>query len=278
MRISMIMVACLLISSVQSQDVPQQDPASAQQPYVEHDEKQFNFYPGGKIEISAGVPGSVKVLGWQKGSVEVKAEKIAYYLSPERARDLMSQFPIHVRYTQTIARISTSGPGPAAAAIDGPRVEVNLTIYVPKDRTDVTARIVQGNFDIETVNGWIEATLKEGSLNTKSLSGYFSGITERGDIRVEMSGHRWQGLEFGATTQNGFVDLQLPLEYSAAIQLQTHNGKLAVDYPPQVVEGEPTPPKIVTRKNGQSLSGAVGDGGAPVKLLTYSGDVTLRKE
>jgi DUF4097 and DUF4098 domain-containing protein YvlB len=276
MRITMIFFACLLSSSVRSQDLLQKDPASAQEPYVEREEKQFNFYPGGKIEIAAGVPGNVKITGWQKGSVQVKAEKIAYYASADRARDLISQFPIHVRYTQTSARILTSGP--AATGNDGAQVEINLTIYVPKDKTDISAKLVRGDFDIESVNGWIEATLREGSLNTKSLSGYFSGSTQRGDIRVEMSGHRWSGLEFDAVTQSGFIDLRLPVEYSAALQLQTRNGKVAVDYPPQVVDGEPTPPQILIRKNAQSLSAAVGDGGAPIKLVTYAGDVTLRKQ
>jgi DUF4097 and DUF4098 domain-containing protein YvlB len=276
MRIAMIVVACLMIPCVQSQDSLQKDSTSPQEPYVEHEEKQFNFYPGGKIEIGAGVPGNIKIVGWQKGSVELKAEKIAYYLSPDRARDLISQFPVRVRYNQTVARILTSGP--AATGANRAKVEINLTIYVPRDKTDLSAKLVQGDFDIESVNGWIEATLREGSLNTKSLSGYFSGSTQRGDIRVEMSGNRWRGLEFDAVTQNGSIDLRLPIEYSAALQLQTHNGKLAVDYPPQVVDGEPTPPQIVIRKNGQSLSASVGDGGAPVKLVTYSGDVTLRKQ
>ena len=276
MRIAMIVAACLLISSVQSQDLLQKDPAALQEPYVEREERQFNFYPGGKIEIAAGVPGNVKVIGWQKGSVQLKAEKIADYASPEQAKDLISQFPIRVRYNQTSARILTSGP--AASGTGGAKVEINLTIYVPKDKTDMTVKLVQGNFDIESVNGWIEATLQEGSLNTKSLSGYFSGRTQRGDIRVEMSGKRWSGLEFGAVTQNGFIDLRLPVDYSAALQLQTNNGKLAVDFPPQIVEGEPTPPQIVIRKNAQSLTADVGDGGAPIKLLTYSGDASLRKQ
>ena len=276
MRIAMIVVACLLILPVQSQDLLQNDPASAQEPYVEREEKQFNFYPGGKIEITAGVPGNIKVVGWQKGSVELKVEKIAYSTSRDRAKDLIAKFPIRVRYNQTSARILTSGP--AASGDSGAKAVINLTIRVPKDKTDMSVRLVQGDFDIESVNGWIEATLQEGSLSTKSLSGYFSGSTQRGDIRVEMSGNRWSGLGFDALTQNGFIDLRLPVDYSAAIQLQARNGKLAVDYPPQVVDGEPSPPQIVVRKNAQSLSAAVGDGGAPIKLVTYSGDVTLRKQ
>jgi DUF4097 and DUF4098 domain-containing protein YvlB len=275
MRILTALIACLLISSVQSQDLFQKNEPSAQGPYVEHEEKQFNFYPGGKIEIASGVPGNLKIVGWPKGSVVMKAEKIAYYVPADRAKDLISQFPIRVRYTQTSARILTSAPAAQDAASS--KVEINLTVYVPQEKTDVNARLIQGDLDIESVNGWIEATLREGSINVKSLSGYFSGKTQKGDIRVEMSGTRWKGLEFGAVTQYGLVDLLLPVQYSAALQLQTNNGKVAVDYPPQVVDGEPSPPQIIIRKNSQSLSAAVGDGGAPIKLVTLSGDVSLRK-
>jgi hypothetical protein len=34
----------------------------------------------------------------------------------------------------------------------------------------------------------------------------------------------------------------------------------------------------VIRKTSQSLKATVGDGGAPIKLITYSGDVRLSKK
>jgi DUF4097 and DUF4098 domain-containing protein YvlB len=75
------------------------------------------------------------------------------------------------------------------------------------------------------------------------------------------------------------VQLLLPGKYSAALQLETRDGKISVDYPPQVVDGETVPPEIVTSKNAQSLKATVGDGGAPIKLSTNSGDIALsRKE
>ena len=58
------------------------------------------------------------------------------------------------------------------------------------------------------------------------MAGYFSGSTLRGDIHVAMSGNRWRGSEFAALTQMGSADLQLPAEYSAALQLETRNGKV----------------------------------------------------
>ncbi len=254
-----------------------QEPAKTQvpeAPYVEREEKQFNFFPGGKIEITAGVPGNITIVGWQKGSVRMEAEKIVYYHSAEQAMLLLKAHPIRVRWTQTSSTIRIAEPTQPDATM-----EYNLTLYVPKAKTDIRGTMKRGDFTIESVNGWVEISTSEGSLEAKSMEGYFSGETLKGDISVEMSGKNWKGMEFAALTQVGSVDVKLPLDYSAAIQLETRNGTITVDYPPQVVEGEPEPPQIVVSKNSQSLKGAVGDGGAPLKLVTYAGDIRLsRKE
>ena len=203
----------------------------------------------------------------------MEAEKIVYYLPPEEAKEIIKQNPIKVRYRQTSASISTSSLSAADTTM-----EVNLTIYVPKEKTDVKAQVRHGNFSVDNVNGWIEATLLEGDINAKSLAGYVSATTQRGDIQAEMSEKNWRGREFAAVTHSGSVNLLLPVDYSAALQLGTRNGKISVDYPPQVVDGEETPPDIVISKNSQSLKAAVGDGGAPIKLITYSGDIVMSKK
>jgi len=283
MRIFPVLICCLLSPYLFPQEVTQSSTSSPQAPVVEREEKEFNFFPGGKIEIGAAAAGSVNVIGWQKGLVRVEAEKIIYYPSqapappkPQKGRQKQQsakpQLPIRVRYTQTSAAILTS-------VSPGSNTEINLTVYVPRDKTDISAKISHGDISIEGINGWIEVTVAtEGSIEAKSLSGYFSGTTPRGDLNVEMSDIRWRGLEFAALTQKGAVNLQLPLKYSAALQLETRDGKILVDYPPQVVEGEETPPDIVIRKNAQYLKAAVGDGGAPIKLATHSGDVKLLKK
>jgi DUF4097 and DUF4098 domain-containing protein YvlB len=266
MRFYAFLIFCLLVPDSHSQESNNPAPCP-ETPYVEREEKQFNFFPGGKIDVTAGAVGDVRIVGWHKGSV---AEKIVYYLPPEEAKKIIQQNPIKVRWRQTSASISSSAL-PASDAM----MEVNLTIYVPQDKTDVKTQMRYGNFSVDTVNGWIETTIMEGSIDAKSVSGYFSASTQRGDVQVEMSGKNWRGLEFCAVTQVGSVNLLLPVDYSAALQLETRNGKISVDYPPQVVDGEPTPPDIVISKNAQSLKASVGDGGAPIKLFTNSGDLAM---
>ena len=272
MRLCPVLICFLLAPILLSQELPQASSPASPSPYVQREEKQFNFFPGGKIEISAAASGSLKIVGWQKGSVRVEIEKIVYYLPPDQAKTETDKSRVRVRWGQTSATIQTTESQSA-------KMEVNLTVYVPGYKTDMRAKLNRGDFSIEGVNGWIEASIAaEGSLEAKSMSGYFSGNTLHGDISVDMTGKRWDGLEFAALTQHGSASLVLPLDFSAALQLETRNGKIVVDYPPQVVQGETVPPEIVIRKNSQSLKASVGDGGAPIKLVTYSGNVTLSKK
>jgi hypothetical protein len=156
-------------------------------------------------------------------------------------------------------------------------MEINLTLHVPKQKTDLIIQISKGDLSISTINGWVEATIGEGNLEAKSMQGYFSAQTELGNLEVEMSGKRWDGHGFTALTNRGTANLRLPLEYSAALQLETHDGEIKIDYPEQIVEGQHVPLHVITRKKVRNLTATVGKGGAPVKLFTSYGDVYLSK-
>jgi DUF4097 and DUF4098 domain-containing protein YvlB len=270
MRICLIFLYSLIASNLPALETSTMAVAAPDAPYVEREEKQFQFYPGGKMTIQSGVPGSIRIIGWNKGSVRVETEKISRCLSPEKAKSAIGQFPVRVRWNQTSANIQVDG-----VPAEDDALEFNLTVYVPEGRTDIKTTLGRGNIFVESVNGWVEVTTGQGSLGVSAMSGYFSGNTEKGDIRVEMSGTRWSGLEFAATTRVGSIDLQLPVEYSAALKLETLNGNVRVDYPPTIVDGEPVPLHVGIRKKAQALDAAVGVGGAPVKLISRAGDIRL---
>jgi DUF4097 and DUF4098 domain-containing protein YvlB len=270
MPFCLLLVYLLMVPVLQSQESPPAIPLSSPTSYVEHQEKEFKFYPGGKVGISLEVPGSLKIIGWKKGSIRMEAEKIVHYMSEDAAKAFLKIPPVRVRYTDTSATIQVSG-SPEPPGI----LETNLTIYVPSEKTDLTIQLNHGDLFMDTINGWIEATIADGSMEAKSVSGYFSGKTRRGNIYAEMSDNLWRGQEFGSVTQEGSIELRLPAKYSAALQLETRNGKIVVDYPPQMVDGEEVPPAILTKNNSQLLRASVGEGGAPLRLTTYSGNITL---
>jgi len=260
----------LFVSNLFSQEAADIVGPDPDNPWVVREEKQFQFYPGGKMQIVSEVPGFIRIIGWKKGMVRVEAEKIVHGLSPESAGQESEIIPLRVRWNQTSARIEVSGiPEKAASAV------CRLTVYVPGDRTDINASIAQGDIFTEKVNGWVEISSGRGNLEASSMSGYFSGKTGQGDIRADMSGKRWRGLEFGAMTRAGSIDLRLPQDYSAALKLETLDGKVIVDYPPRIIDGEPVPLAVGIRKKAQALDALVGAGGAPVTLVTNSGDIRL---
>jgi hypothetical protein len=238
-------------------------------PFVERDQRQFSFYPGGKLQIVTGIPGNIKIIGWQKASVLLEVEKIIYHIPADQAKLISSQYPLQLRWTQTNAVIRTTGPPESAA-----KMEMNLTLYVPKEKTDIDAKILQGDFAIGGINGWVEATLTEGSVEATSMSGYFSAFTQLGDLSIVMSGNHWIGHTFTAVTQKGSVQLQLPPDYSTALTLETRAGEITIDYPDQQVEGQTIPFKVVAKKKkGKSLVTPIGRSGAPIKLLTLMGNI-----
>ncbi|MBZ5494832.1 MAG: hypothetical protein LAP85_00390 [Acidobacteriia bacterium] len=270
MSVHWILAFLLLAAGWQQGEPAPQKGSDAKTPYVEKSEKQFAFYPGGKIEISAAAPGSFKVVGWQNASVRVEIEKVFFYLAPEEAQAVSRHYPARVTNTPTSARISTSGtPKPGAM------MEVNVQVYVPRERTDLSIKMIKGDLSVASLSGSIEATLEDGNIDAKDLAGYFSGITKRGDLIVELSGSSWRGYGFIAATRRGSIEFKLPVDYSAALRLETGDGKISVDFPEQMVEGELVPLPVVAKKKARSVSAPVGAGGPSIKLKTLSGDIIL---
>jgi DUF4097 and DUF4098 domain-containing protein YvlB len=271
---SLIISLMMMLSG--SQEKPQQPPNVDKVPpavsYADQIQRNFSFYPGGKIEILAGASGNVKIIGWKRSSVLVEVERIVRGLDADAARAVLEQYPLQARWTQTSGSLRTLPlpPGPAS-------LEMNLTVYVPKDKCDLNVQVADGDFAVGSVNGWIEASVVSGSIEASSLSGYFSGTTKSGDVVVEMTGERWQGHSLTALTQKGNVELRLPPAYSASLMLETRNGDLKIDYVEKLNDGEPEPLLKSEKKNARALSGKLGSGGAFIKMMTFSGSVTLSK-
>lgn len=270
MRICMIVLGCFLSTALYSQDAAKVSEKDQDAAFRQLEEKEFPFYPGGKMTIASKVPGEVRIVGWDKGKVRVQLEKTYRGVSSEAAKPVFENHPLRVRYNQTSAKIDVEG-----SPEDSQNLACNLTIYVPGYKTDLQATLDRGDIRVEGVNGWIEASTYEGMLEAVSLAGYYSGSTRKGDIRVEMSGRRWNGLELGAVTRLGAIDLVLPEDYSATLKVETLDGNVVVDYPPQMVDGESVSLNVGVRKKAQAVDASIGSGGAPIKLISQAGDIRL---
>jgi len=270
-RLFLILSFLTIIPALYAQEIPEQSLESSPV-YVDIQEKDYKFYPGGRIGISMAAPGNLKIIGWERGAVHTEAEIKVYSLAEEKARALLEKSPIRIRYNDSTSTIQIA----EIPELKG-LLEINLTVHVPATRTDLTVQMKKGDFIIDTVNGWVETTLAEGNIGLTDIEGYFSGKTQKGNISAKLSGNRWRGQGLSTVTQSGNIDLILPEKYSATLQLDTRSGEITVDYPSQEFEGELIPLETVVQKKTQQLRAKIGDGGAPIRLGTQSGDVSFMK-
>jgi hypothetical protein len=261
---ALLVLALALMSPGAPQDL---NPAQ-----IEKIEKEFAFYPGGRLDISAALPGNIRIIGWPQATIRVEAEKIVRATDQDQAPELFKQIAVRITNTPTTARISIAAQPP------GFYPEVRLVIYVPIQKTDMTIKMIQGDLSIASVRGSIEATLEAGNIEATDLAGYFSGLTKAGDLSVDLAGKRWAGYGLSAASRCGSVRLLVPADYSAVLQLETKEGRISVDFPDQLVDGEAVPLQAVARKKAQSLNAPIGSGGIPVRLATLSGNISVQKK
>ena len=111
--------------------------------------KQF-FFPGGKIEVSIAVPGSLNTRLGQR--IRSGSGKIVYYAKEEDARAFLKN-PARVRYSQTSSTISVT------AVLEPPQYWKSI-LRCTFQREDRHKR--QNRYgELVDVNGWVEATVRE---------------------------------------------------------------------------------------------------------------------
>jgi DUF4097 and DUF4098 domain-containing protein YvlB len=128
-------------------------------------------------------------------------------------------------------------------------------------------RSTNGGIKIEEVSGQLSFRTTNGGVTLRGVNGDVRGGTTNGGLRVELDGAGWVGEGLDVETQNGGVRLVVPEGYSAHLEARVHNGGLNVDFP-VTVQGQVR----------GTLSTDLGAGGAPLKVRTVNGGVTISKK
>ncbi len=233
--------------------------------------KILDFMPGGKIKIGLVYPGSVKIVGWNKSKFKVKYLITSYGSSEKIAEENIDK--IYPR----IAANDFSGLIETEISRKDVLGRIDYVIYLPKYRTDLKIDIADGFVDITDMNGWIEITDCKGYLKFKNMRGYVSAVTKKGDILSILNGNRWEGLTFSARTYDGDAVIFMPVKYDVDLTLITLNGKIDVDYPPMVVDGEEYKLIPTKKKKGEGLTQTLGEGGPPVMIQCDKGNISLKQ-
>jgi Putative adhesin len=207
--------------------------------------------------ISPGQNGSIRVHGWDKGDVLVRACVQTAGESESDARAVASQVSI----ANGPGRIEPKGP----ARGDHVYWDLSYEVWVPNSSNlDVNAN--NGSISISAVRGQIRFRTLNGSVHLAEVGGDVDGSTTNGSLAVDLTGNAWNGRGLRAQTTNGSVRLNVPENYSAKIEASTVNGGLHIDFPVSV-RGD----------IGKTISFQLGGGGPTIETKTVNGGVHISK-
>jgi DUF4097 and DUF4098 domain-containing protein YvlB len=213
--------------------------------------------PSARVSVDAEPNGGIKVEGWDRGEVRVRAKVTANARSEADARAMASEVRI-----ETGPTIHAEGPQTARRS----HWSVSYQISVPR-RSALSLRSHNGGISIANVDGEIEAETTNGGLSLSGLAGQVRGRTTNGGLTVRLAGTEWAGEGLDAQTTNGGINLAVPEGYNAHLEASTVNGGMNIDFP-------------VTVKGNlrRSLSVDLGRGGRPIQISTTNGGVNVRRK
>lgn len=214
----------------------------------------YKLPAGGHFQLD-NVNGSVKVEGWDKDEVEVRAVKTGESDPQELDRvkiEIQSQpgeVDVHTLYPQD----------------EGADVAVEYEVHVPNRvllncigtiNGSVRVSGIDGSGDLRSVNGDVEVT---------SSSGRFSAKTTNGDLHLDL--RKVQGdAPMNLETVNGSVYLGLPHDAHAQFAVRSMNGEFQSDIPVT---------STVAAPGSRGFRGRLGRGGALISMRTVNGGIRL---
>ena len=209
------------------------------------------------IRVDAGPNGGIRVNGWERNEIRVRARVSAHARDDEAAQDLARQ----VEVVTGGSRIQSDGP-------DTDRREswsVSFELFVPtSSNLDLDTR--NGGVAIDGVAGRLRFNTTNGGIRLEDVAGDVNGSTRNGGLDIRLTGSEWQGTGLDVRTTNGGIELSMPHGYNARLETGTVNGGMSIDFP-VTVQG----------RIGRELSTDIGRGGKMIRVKTTNGGVTIRK-
>jgi hypothetical protein len=224
--------------------------------------------------VVSNVNGRVDVTGTDTDTIEVDIEKRTRY-----GRDLLDRVTVQTRVsggrTQVTVRTDSLPPGTSVAVDLDIRIPESVALDSVETRNGaVTATGVAGDASLQTTNGRVTAEDVDGFLILRSTNGDVeardvTGLddvrTTNGSVDVELSSLR---RDLVVRTSNGDIDLAVPPELGAVVNLRTSNGTVGVrDLEPQI-----------TDRSRTALRAILGDGSGRIVAETSNGSVRLRAQ
>jgi putative adhesin len=211
------------------------------------------------LDVDAGQNGGIRVRGWDRPEVHMRARVSASAETDAEARQLVSG----VRIVTGGGSIHAEGP---ASSRGESSWSVGFELDVPRTAV-LTLHAHNGGISIGDFNGSANFRAVNGGVTLTNVGGDIRGETTNGSVTVDLNGDRWDGAGLDVQTTNGSIRMSLPEHFSAALETSTVHGGISIDFPVQV-DG---------RIRGQ-LTTTLGSGGAKIRATTTNGAVRIQRK
>ena len=248
--------------------------------------------PGGVFRVQ-NANGRVQISGEDREDIQVTAHKTVRAESIEAAEELLGE--IRLAFSRSAEGVSLDVAVPRKCKSRG---FANLSIQLPRAmRVEVVA--VNGRVDVEGIRGAVRARSSNGSAKVIDVIGDVEVATSNARVcctgtcgkltarssngRIEIAHHRGA---LNVSTSNGLIRAELEDLGGGGIQLATSNGRIVLDLPDEIdadvdirvdhgtIRNDRSL-RHVTRESRGRILGRLGNGGAPIKLRTSNGSISL---
>jgi Putative adhesin len=224
--------------------------------------RETGFKPTGRaLTVDPAVNGGVEIIGWDDDSIAVTARiQVSAYSEDDGAEVARA-----IRIDARAGTVRAEGPSSMGRHQGW---SVSFIVRVPH-RTDLSIDTENGPLSVHDVTGRMDLTTMNGPLALLGVGGEVHARAQNGPLEVSLTGARWEGAGLDAETQNGPADLEIPDGYNAQVEFGTVNGPMHVGFP------------ITVTINGRvrdRISTKLGDGGAPIRVVTTNGPMTVRRQ
>jgi hypothetical protein len=287
----------------------------ASERYEEKFEKVESLERDGKVSLS-NISGKIEIQVWNQAQVRIEAMKIARASSTDKAKENAALVKIDVSKTGNILQIQTKYPdrpkdinvsvnyslwipdkasikvksvsGDVTAQGIGGTFEGNITsgdAVLSKMAGGVDCRTVSGEIEVEDVTSDVDAKVVSGDIRASRIKGSVEAETTSGLIRlrdiseaktvrakvlsggISYEGQVYAGGKYNLETLSGSIEMVLPANSAFELDAEAFSGTVNTDF-------EITMSGKLSRRE---VRGVVNNGGASIRLKTFSGNIRLRK-
>ena len=217
-------------------------------------EKRFELSPGGHVSV-VNVQGSVLVEGWDRAEVEATVA-----MRSKTPTDQLDDVQVAVEASSGGVAFHTLYP----SGLDTP-IRVDYRLRVPRQVRLDELSTLEGDIVVHDVEGTMEAHNLHGDIEGLNVAGSVVAHALTGNIFISLRDLPERDMPFTLATLNGNVDLLIPAQANANLELSTVAGNIVGDYPWQVSS---TPGDSTRRAQ-------VGAGGVRVELRTIRGNIRV---